>query len=209
MATAPFPFRRYGAELLGTFLLTSAVVAAGALPVPLTAGLTLLVLAYLLGPISGAHVNPAVTLGLFTLRRLSFRDALGYVLAQLLGAFLASLLLSQMVQLPAVPVAHGAEGSIAEMLGAFVLAFGVTRVVLGRVGADASGAVVGFSLLLGITIASAGSLGILNPAVALGVGAFDPASGGLAVNLLVYLLAPLVGGFIGAQVSNWFSGEDA
>lgn len=205
MASTPFPARRYGAELVGTFLLTMAVAASGALPTPLTAGLTLMVLVYLLGPVSGAHINPAVTLGLYTLRKISFRHALGYIIAQLLGAFIASLLLAQMIELVTAPPISGTEGSIAELLGTFVLAFAVARVVLGHVTADTAGLTIGLALLLGITVASIGSLGVINPAVSLGLGLFDPATPGFGVNLVVYLLAPLVGGFLGAQACEWFS----
>lgn len=209
MASKNFPIRRYSAELLGTFFLTTAIATSGALPTPLTAALTLMVLAYLLGPISGSHVNPAVTLALFTLRKISFQHAVGYVAAQLFGAFIASLLLAQMLDLPTAPATAGVDGTIGEILGTFIFVFGVTRVVLGRVGAEVTGLTVGLSLLLGITVATAGSFGILNPAVALGLGIFDPSSPGLMVNLLVYLLAPLVGGFLGAQASDWFSRENA
>lgn len=207
MASASFPARRYAAELAGTFLLTTAVAASGALPTPLTAGLTLMVLVYLIGPVSGAHVNPAVTFGLYTLRKISFRHAVGYIIAQLLGAFIASLLLAQMLDLVTPPATRAAEGSIGELLGAFVLVFAVARVVLGHVKTETAGLTIGLALLLGITVASAGSFGIINPAVGLGLGIFDPALDGFGVNLLVYLLAPLVGGFLGAQACEWFSSK--
>ena len=85
-------YRRYGAELLGTALLViggvgTAVLApdAGPVGIALAFGLTLLVLAYAIGPISGAHVNPAVTIGMMLSGRLSVTDAIGYIVAQCLG----------------------------------------------------------------------------------------------------------------------------
>jgi aquaporin Z len=86
--------RRCGAELIGTAVLViggvgTAVLApnAGQVGIALAFGLTLLVLAFAIGPISGAHVNPAVTVGMVLARRIAVRDAVGYVLAQLVGGF--------------------------------------------------------------------------------------------------------------------------
>lgn len=94
-------FVKWGAEALGTFVLVlggvgTAVLAGekvGALGIALAFGLTLMFLMYAIGPISGCHVNPAVTVGQLLLGRVSARAAVGYVVAQLLGAFLAGLVL--------------------------------------------------------------------------------------------------------------------
>ncbi|WP_216913777.1 aquaporin [Nocardia noduli] len=93
--------RKWGAEAFGTFVLVmggvgTAVLAGdrvGALGVALAFGLTLLFLVYAIGPISGCHVNPAVTLGQLLLGRISVVTAAGYVVAQLVGAFLSGLVL--------------------------------------------------------------------------------------------------------------------
>lgn len=210
MASATFPVRRYAAELLGTFLLTFAVSASlnldYAVPTPLIAALTLMTAVYVIGSVSGAHINPAVTLGQFSIKTITFRDAACYIIAQLLGAFLASLLLTNMVDPRILQVGPTAEGVIGELIGTFVLALGVTMVVKGRVVDAAAGLAVGFSLFVGIMVASAGSLGVINPAVALGLGLFDPTqSGALGSNALVYALVPLVGGFLGSQAAAWFA----
>ncbi|WP_040789567.1 aquaporin [Nocardia paucivorans] len=94
-------FVKWGTETLGTFVLVlggvgTAVLAGervGALGVALAFGLTLMFLVYSIGPISGCHVNPAVTVGQLLLGRVSARVAVGYVVAQLIGAFLAGLVL--------------------------------------------------------------------------------------------------------------------
>lgn len=85
---------RYVAELFGTLVLVllgvgSAVVAGatiGNLGVALTFGFTLLVLVYAIGPVSGCHVNPAVSLGMMFLGNLSAKDTVFYIIAQLVGA---------------------------------------------------------------------------------------------------------------------------
>ncbi|KJE20788.1 permease, glycerol uptake facilitator [Frankia torreyi] len=90
--------RRYLVEGLGTFVLVlggvgTAVLArdaVGVLGVALAFGLALLVLVYVIGPISGCHVNPAVTLGLLLCRKIEPRHALGYVAAQCVGAIVAA-----------------------------------------------------------------------------------------------------------------------
>ncbi|WP_028479639.1 aquaporin [Nocardia sp. CNY236] len=93
--------KKWGAEALGTFILVlggvgTAVLAGervGALGVALAFGLTLMLLVYSIGPISGCHVNPAVTLGHVLLGRISGVSAAGYVIAQLIGGLLAGLVL--------------------------------------------------------------------------------------------------------------------
>ncbi|MFD0362919.1 aquaporin [Nocardia sp. GCM10030253] len=101
-ATEPTPdSKKWAAEALGTFVLViggvgTAVLAServGALGVAFAFGLTLLFLVYAIGPISGCHVNPAVTVGQLLLGRLSAITAVGYVIAQLIGGFLAGLVL--------------------------------------------------------------------------------------------------------------------
>jgi aquaporin Z len=101
--------RRFAAELLGTGLLVffgvgvatlsfgfkfdGGSVAAGVVATALAFGLVLLALAYVLGPVSGCHVNPAVTLGALLSRRIQAVEAVGYWVAQFAGGILGSLLL--------------------------------------------------------------------------------------------------------------------
>jgi aquaporin Z len=90
--------RRYVAEGLGTYVLVlggvgTAVIAGpyvGTLGVALAFGLSLLVMVYVIGPVSGCHVNPAVTLGLFVARKFGARDVVPYIVAQCAGAILAA-----------------------------------------------------------------------------------------------------------------------
>ncbi|MEV0031286.1 aquaporin [Nocardia sp. NPDC050793] len=98
----PIPdWKKWAAEALGTFVLVmggvgTAVLAGervGALGIALAFGLTLIFLVYTIGPISGCHVNPAVTLGQLIMGRLTTISAAGYAIAQLIGAFLAGLVL--------------------------------------------------------------------------------------------------------------------
>ena len=95
------PLRKYLAEFLGTFVLVfggvgSAVLAGshiGYAGVAFAFGLSLLAMVYTIGPISGCHINPAVTLGVLLAKRIGSRDALMYVIAQIFGAIVASALI--------------------------------------------------------------------------------------------------------------------
>ena len=90
--------RPYLAELIGTFVLVfggvgSAVLAGshiGFMGVSLAFGLSLLAMVYTIGPVSGCHINPAVTLGVLLAKKIGAKDAAIYVVAQCLGAILAS-----------------------------------------------------------------------------------------------------------------------
>ena len=89
---------KYFAELVGTFVLVfggvgSAVLAGshiGFAGIAAAFGLSLLAMVYTIGPISGCHVNPAVTLGVFLARKINARDAAAYMVAQVIGAVIAS-----------------------------------------------------------------------------------------------------------------------
>src|SRR5512144_2152545 len=93
--------RRLAAEFLGTFLLVFAAVGSavfgidkiGTVGVALAFGLVLLALAYAIGPISGCHVNPAVTLGVLLSWRIAIREAAGYWVAQILAAIAGAALI--------------------------------------------------------------------------------------------------------------------
>lgn len=93
--------RRATAEALGTFVLVfggvgSAVIAGkaiGALGVAFAFGISLLAMAYAVGPISGCHINPAVTLGMLSVKKITLEEAIRYWIAQCVGAILAALVL--------------------------------------------------------------------------------------------------------------------
>ncbi|HKW45011.1 MAG TPA: aquaporin, partial [Candidatus Eremiobacteraceae bacterium] len=94
--------KKYLAEFVGTFVLVLVGVGAavldgkalGPVGISLAFGLALVAMAYAIGPISGCHINPAVTVGLAVAGRCKWADVLGYVVAQCIGAIAATLLLS-------------------------------------------------------------------------------------------------------------------
>ena len=196
--------KKYIVEFVGTFALSFVVLLAVAsvslpLPVPVIAGLTLGLFVYTIGAISGCHINPAVTLAQWSVKKISSKDAGFYIVAQLLGAVIAVGIAKMLHIIPMVePGIFSGRIFFAESLGAFFFNFGIAAVVYGKVKEQMSGLVVGASLLFGILVASfIGSLGILNPAVALALGAFSQ----------LYILAPIVGAVLGFQAYKHVAGD--
>ena len=104
--------KKYLAEFIGTFSLVlfgcgAAVVAGKTIPITvadaptgigllgisLAFGFAVVVMCYAIGPISGCHINPAITIAMLVVKKISFRDAIGYIFAQMAGATLAALAL--------------------------------------------------------------------------------------------------------------------
>ena len=112
-------YKKYLAELIGTFVLVfigtgSAVVAGkeiGFLGIALAFGISVLVMVYAIGQISGCHINPAITIGMLANGKIGSKDAVMYIVAQCIGAIIASLvLLSIMTGLPGYNLATNGLG---------------------------------------------------------------------------------------------------
>lgn len=187
---------KYIAEFFGTFTLALVVLLSLMInppfATPVLAALTLGLFVYTTGHISGTHINPAVTIGIFTLGKIKPLEAVGYVVAQFIGGLAAYLLVFNVLNF--APLAAGDSSAtvfIAETIGMLLFTFGIAAVVYNRVPAGLSGVVVGGSLLMGIVLAvGVGSGGILNPAVALALGSMNVA----------YLGGQVVGSIVGFQL---------
>jgi glycerol uptake facilitator protein len=186
--------KKYIAEALGAGTLTLIVglSLAGTFPVstPVLAALTLGLFVYSLGHVSGTHINPAVTIGVWSIGKISNKDALWYIAAQFFGALVALGLLGEFDMVTGLDVEGSFLIGVAEMLGAFFFTFGIASVVYGKTPSSLSGLMVGGSLLLGIaTSAMLGANGVLNPAVAFGISSFG----------VMYILGPVIGAVLGMQ----------
>lgn len=217
---SPTLARSLAAEFLGTALLVvvavgSAVVgidAIGPLGVALAFGLTLLALAYAIGPVSGCHVNPAVTLGVLLSRGMTIREAGGYWVAQfaggIAGAAVLQLLTSGFGDVADQTGTLGANdyGLTISMGGAFLvealLTFVFVAVILMVTGKAAAPGFAG--LAIGLTLAAVHLVGIpltgtsVNPARSLGPALF--AGGDPLAHVWLFILAPLVGAAIAVLV---------
>jgi aquaporin Z len=176
------------AELTGTFFLA---LAALAVPAPLTipaVGLMLLVFVYVIGGISGCHLNPAVTVGLCAARQFPLGEGVLYIVAQVAGALLARLVVA--AGWVGESGTYESAGAVAEFLGFGVLMLAVAAVTEKRVTAAGSGVAVGPALIAGLLVSG----GVLNPAIAVAMGlATSPAVwatviSGVAFSLLFVLL---------------------
>lgn len=187
------------AELMGTAVLTGTILAVSrsAIGVPyfvaLGVGLSMAMLVLLVGGASGAHVNPAVTLGLWSARKVNTVRALVYIAAQFAGALVAYSLYNYLVPAGMQNIA-GPDFQwtvlVAELVGAFIFTFGVAAAVYRGYEGGLKAATIGGSLAIGIIVAGMASNGILNPAAALGVDSWSKA----------YVVGPLVGGVIGVNL---------
>ena len=192
--------KKYSAECIGTFALAFAVSMSLSgvfpIPTPVIAALVLMLFVYTVGHISGTHINPAITIGVWSIGKISSSDALGYLIAQFLGGGIAYYLTRILIIPARVPVANSAWVGIGEMIGAFFLAFGISAVLYKKVPVDIAGVVIGGSLLLGASLASPLSNGIFNPAVALAAGSIS----------FMYLLAPIIGAVLAMHAYTWLAG---
>jgi glycerol uptake facilitator-like aquaporin len=162
------------------------------------AALTLGLLVYLLGGISGGHFNPAVTIGMLSIGKISFKNAALYVVSQFIGAVIACVVAKYLFHSATMlVVTNGLQPAVSEALGAALFCFGVTTVVLKKVPDVMSGFVVGVSLLLGITVASTMSNGVINPAVAAGISSFS----------VSYAIGPVLGAIVGAFAAVYLNGQ--
>lgn len=188
---------RFVAEMVGVYVLTLGVIASLAgtvgIPTPLIAAATVGLFVYAIGSLSGAHLNPSVSIGLWLEKEISLEEMVRYVIFQVLGAVLATLTAGLMNWTWQISADNSVYTIVAEALGTSLLGFGVMTVVLGRVSKGLSGIVIGGFLLLGILIAAVSSNGVLNPAVAVGIKSTS----------ISYLIGPIVGAVIGMKVSRW------
>jgi len=214
--------KKYLAEFVGTFTLVllgcgTAVVAGdkvGVVGIAFAFGFALIGMAYGIGPISGCHINPAVSLSVFTAGRMPAADLIGYILAQCAGAIVAAWLLSMILsgKLSGYDVATaglgqngwgadygGGYSQHAAMIFEFVATLLFVIVILGSTQAAAPGQIAG--LAIGITLVVIHIFGIqitgvsVNPARSLGPALWV---GGKALQQLwLFLLAPSVAGIVG------------
>lgn len=209
--------QKFMAELIGTFLLTfiggAAIIngQAGLIGIALAHGLTVALVISALGHISGAHINPAVTIGFILTRKLELKNGVIYIMAQLIGAILAALVLRQF--LPGAMDGYLGGQSVASnisTMGAIVIEFFLTFFLITAIfgtAVDQRGtfsAVAGFGIGLVITVdilAGGPFTGAsMNPARS-----FGPALvSGNWEDQLVYWIGPISGGAVGALAYNSF-----
>ncbi|MFI5372257.1 MAG: MIP/aquaporin family protein [Candidatus Eisenbacteria bacterium] len=198
---------KYLAEFIGTFFLVLTVgctVIAGGSGVipPLAIGSALMVMVYATGHISGGHLNPAVTLGVFLRGKLPAGQVVPYWISQVLGALVATLVVrffkgaDMGTVTPMVPAVGPAF--LAELLFTFALVWVVlnSATAKGTSGNSFYGLAIGFTVLTGAFAVGGISGGAFNPAVAVGVGVLGVvAIGSIWVHIVAELLAAVLAAF--------------
>ena len=227
--------KKYGAEFVGTFWLVlggcgSAVLAAafpnlgiGLLGVALAFGLTVLTMAYAIGHISGCHLNPAVSVGLWAGGRFPANQLLPYIVAQVLGGIVAGgvlyLLASGKVgfNLSAGFACNGygahspgGYSLLAALVSEVVMTMMFLLIILGATDKRAPQGFAPIAIGLGLTLIHLISIPVtntsVNPARSMGVAVFV---GGWAIaQLWLFWVAPIAGGLLGAAIYRFIGGTE-
>lgn len=222
-------WRALGAEFVGTFLLAAVIIAGQGQPIFVLFGLAGIVL--LIGSVSGAHVNPAITIAAWATRRIGWLRAIGYIFVQFLGAaaafFAFSAFLGGATQPSAEQQMYGQTAAslfkavdvstltskewyvfFAEVLGTTILGFGIAAAARAKETVNAAltaGFAIFIALMIGITLSGyVSASSVLNPAVALSLQAYTAN----AWTYIVYALAPIVGGVLGFILHDIIRGKD-
>ena len=226
------PFTKYVAELIGTMVLVligcgSAVIAGGNigfLGISFAFGVAVLVMVYTIGPISGCHINPAITISMFVIGKINLKDTAFYVLFQIIGAIIgAGILYLIAIGVDGYSVAAnglGQNGYGIHSPGKYSMVSGIIAevaftalflfVILGSTHKNApvgfAGIAIGLTLFLIHIVVIPITGTSVNPARSIGPALFV---GGDAIGQLwVFIVAPIVGGIIGALKWKIFFGKE-
>lgn len=211
--------RRLAAEALGTALLVATVVGSGVMAESLTkdvalallgntlpTGAILVVLISILGPVSGAHFNPAVSLVFALKRELTPRETLAYILAQIAGGIAGTMVAHAMFALPLIDFSLKMRTGAAQWFAEAVAAFGLVTTILGGLRFNA----VAVPWLVGLYITAAywftASTSFANPAVAIARSMTNTFSGIRPADLPGFIMAETSGALIALALMGWLVG---
>ena len=220
--------KKYIAECLGTFVLTFLGCAsamfigcdtpAGVVGVAIAFGLTVVAMAYTIGGVSGCHINPAITLAVALSGRMSWKDAFGYWVGQIIGGIIAGALLMLLAGVVGVDKtgglgtnlvagAGGVGGAfLVEVIATFIFILVVLGSTDGKIGAgNFAGLAIGLTLILVHLVCINLTGTSVNPARSIGPALF--ARGQALKDVWVFICAPLVGGGLSALVWKYFTPE--
>ena len=207
----PLP-RRLAAEGLGAFFLFATVVGSGImgerlaggnvaialLANTLATGAILFVLIVMLGPVSGAHMNPAVSLVAASRRELAWRDAAAYIAAQLAGGILGVLCAHAMFDLPLLQLSAKARTGAGQWLGELIATFGLVVVILGTVRHRREWVAPAVALYISAAYWFTSSTSFANPAITVARSLSDTFAGIAPQDAPMFVAAQLAGAGLAA-----------
>lgn len=209
--------RRLVAEALGTAALLAVVIGSGImgdrldggnvalalLGNTLPTGAILVVLILALGPVSGAHFNPAVTLAFAIRREISPGEAVLYVIAQVIGGLLGALIAHAMFELPLLQVSETSRAGPAQWFSEWVATFGLVATILGtlRFRPEAVAYAVGLFITAGYWFTA--STSFANPAVTIARSFTDTFSGIVPAHAPAFVVAQLIGAATATLTLGW------
>lgn len=194
---------RYITEFIGTFFLVLTIglcVAQGVALAPVAIGTALMVMVYMGGHISGAHYNPAVSIAVLLRGKMESRDLLPYIVAQVTGAFLATLVAKALTGVAFAPAPAEGVSNLAALSAEALFTFALVLVILNAAtspkteGNSYYGLAIGFTVMAGAFAVGGISGGAFNPAVGTGPILASLLSGGSISNLWLYWVGPVLGG---------------
>ncbi len=213
--------RRLVAEALGTALLVGTVVGSGIMADQLTddvalallgntlpTGAILVVLITILGPISGAHFNPAVTLAFLLRGEAKFAEATPYIVAQIIGGVLGSIIAHGMFDLSLLQASTTQRTGTAQWFSEIVATFGLVGVILAgiRFKPDAVAWLVGLYITAAYWFTA--STSFANPAVTIGRAFSDTFAGIHPTDVLPFIVAQLIGAALAVALFGWLLKAD-
>jgi len=202
--------RRYLTEFIGTFFLVLTIgltVLSGSPLAPLAIGVSLMIMVYMGGHVSGAHYNPAVTIAVALRGGLPGSRVVPYMLSQIAGAIVAALVVYGITGRTFAPAPGEGVGTMAALGIEFLYTFALALVVLNVAvspktqGNSFYGLAIGFTVLTGAFAGGAISGGAFNPAVGIGPTLVNAMLGhGSMAPLWLYLVGPVLGAVLAAVV---------
>ena len=209
-------FRKYVVEFIGTFFLVMCIcmTEGGGLGefAPLAIGVTLMIMVYAGGYISGSHFNPAVTVAVYLRGKLDAGDVLPYMLGQFLGSTLAVMLAGFLLTSTQAPEPMTKELDIvptliAEILGTLFCVYVYLNMFTTRrtSGNTYFGIVIGLAYMVSLYMFQSISTGAFNPAVALGITMANITSWS---SIWIFIVSNFVGGVLAAFLSQYVNGPD-
>ena len=213
-------FKKYLAEFIGTCVLVlfgcgvAALVGpnvetnvAGVVATALTFGLSIVAMAYVIGNVSGCHINPAVSLAMLLTKKMTCKEFAGYVIAQIAGAFAGTGLIALLIKDPGAYGANNYTTLLAGLVAEVVLTFVFIYTILGVTNDEKKSGVAG--IVIGLTLVFVHLLGIaltgtsVNPARSLAPAIF--AGGDYLCHVWVFIVAPLVGSALAVGVYKYLN----